>query len=508
MKSSNWAVHPVVLAATFVLQAALSNGLAPVAFARPMLVAVAAAAFVLGILWIVVRDARIAGLFATGFLLLIISHDPVIHVLGAASEAFGTIGTIVGVALTLFVPITAMVIAVDQLRRGHLDPRMTRPATSALNIFSLVLLAVVVLPAVPSIPSWFRAHDRAPVQLAGDPPPDVYVFLLDGYSRADELERQFGIDNEFFLQELRARGFDVDERSRSNYSYTSLTLTSLLSMDYVVDAVPGPLAESRLTRQLREAMASGAGPVAIRAAGYEIVATAAGWEGTSLRPLADRFLDRPELTDFERALLARTWIPDVPPVPQDLFFDHLRARIDGILDDAVGLSDESGDAPVFALIHVPAPHLPIAFTADGGPTTYDSRQYLAGRPSEFGHTSEEFASAYAGSLSYLNRRVLETVDALQASNDPPVIILMSDHGYNGDSPVHTAAMLHNLFAASMPGESGLLAPSPTPVNLIRAILGAYTNVPAGPPREERFFTTHIAGSVGSYDLALTEVTDP
>jgi len=443
-------------------------------------------------------------------LLILASHDPVIGLLGFAAETWGAAGGAIAVGVAMMALIALVVVAVDQFRRGHLGRELTRPLTSALNIFSVVLLVLVLLPALPRVPTWFSGPsqpDRGAPGVA-ERPPDIYLFLLDGYSRADELERQFGIDNTAFLDELRNRGFDVDDASRTNYTYTSLTLTSLLTMDYLRDVQPAPLAEGDLGQQLRDAMQRGAGRAALHTAGYEIVASAAGWEGTSLRPLADRYLDRPELTDFERALLARTWIPDVPPVPQDLFFDHLRTRIDGVLDDAARLAQDPADEPTFTLVHVPAPHLPIAFMADGSETPYDSRQYLAGRPSEFGLTEEEYAAAYAGHVAHLNRRVLETVDVLMAADEPPVIVLMSDHGYNGDSPVHTTAMLHNLFAAHTPGRPGLLEPSPTPVNLLRTILGAYTQVDVGRQLGDRFFTTVLSGEVGNYDLALTEVSDP
>ncbi len=43
-------------------------------------------------------------------------------------------------------------------------------------------------------------------------PPDVYFFLLDGYGRADQLERTIGFDNAAFLGALARRGFEVHER--------------------------------------------------------------------------------------------------------------------------------------------------------------------------------------------------------------------------------------------------------------------------------------------------------
>jgi hypothetical protein len=196
-------------------------------------------------------------------------------------------------------------------------------------------------------------------------------------------------------------------------------------------------------------------------------------------------------------------------VPRTLFFDNLRSRIEGILDDAAELAADDRETPTFTFVHVPAPHLPLAFGADGSPTPYDSRQYLAGRPSEFGLTDAEFSDAYQVNLAHLNDLVLRAIDGIQAASDTePVIIVMSDHGYNGDSPVHGESMLHGFFAAVTPGHPGLLTRSPTPANLMRVLLTAYLDADLGDRLPERSFTTVVSGDPRAYDLALTEVEDP
>jgi hypothetical protein len=387
-----------------------------------------------------------------------------------------------------------------------------RSVTTGLNIFSVVLLVVVSAPALPSVPRWLVSPPIAtePGDANGDRrSPDIYLFLLDGYSRADELERQFGIDNSSFVSQLQSRGFHVDDVSRTNYTYTALTLTSMLSMAYIPIHASGIVPELELREQLHDAVVEGVAVTALRRAGYELVATASAWEHVSMRPGVDRYLERGELNDFERVLMARTWLPDLPPIPPDLFFDQLRARIIGVLDDAAEIAAEDRQTPTFTFVHVPSPHLPIVFEANGRATPYDSRQYNAGRASEFGLSPDAYAEAYAANLAYLNARVLDTVDELKAASaEEPVIIIMSDHGYNGDSPKLTAAMLHSFFAAYAPGELKALVESPTPVNLMGILLSAYAGADIGPPLAERFFTTVVSGGAGAYDLALTEVFDP
>ena len=74
-------------------------------------------------------------------------------------------------------------------------------------------------------------------------PPDVYFFLLDGYGRADQLERTIGFDNAPFLGALARRGFEVHEEATAAYPVTFLSLASTLSMGY--PAEPGELDDSR-----------------------------------------------------------------------------------------------------------------------------------------------------------------------------------------------------------------------------------------------------------------------
>ena len=65
--------------------------------------------------------------------------------------------------------------------------------------------------------------------------------MLDAYARQDTLA-SMGLDNEPFLAALEARGFDVYRDSRSNYTWTSSTLASMLNLRplHEIDGLPAP----------------------------------------------------------------------------------------------------------------------------------------------------------------------------------------------------------------------------------------------------------------------------
>ncbi|HET6379425.1 MAG TPA: hypothetical protein VFH63_00105 [candidate division Zixibacteria bacterium] len=496
-------IYPLLLPAAVVLQQAIS-WVEPPGFVRPLLVSIGSAGIVMAVLTLALRRVAVAGLLTLLIGLMLFSRDPILAFLTLLRDTLGIQAATVVLGVMVFLLTAGLVFAYLLNRRGSLRTPSMSTVTSGLNAFSLLLLAVILVPAVPQIPGW--VSDAVPRQRAAAvdaPPPDVFLFVLDEYPRSDELDRLFGIANDDFTDDLSARGFTVDPSSHSNYTYTALTLISMLELQHLSAETDLETNDEALRTRLRAALRNGAGMRALRDAGYRIVATAPGWEHVALRAGVDQYVDRPELTDLERIVLQRTWIPDLPPVPGDLFFRDLHARVTGILDDAGRVAEEAGEQPVFTFVHVPAPHLPFAFGADGGPAAFTSREYGAGRPSEFGLTADGFARTYEQSLNGLNQRLLQTIDRVLVAAPDAVVVVMSDHGYRGDAPVHGPEHLRNLLAFRTPGAPDLLT-GVTPVNLIRALLDEYAGLDLGEPVPDRYFTTEIDGT----HWTLREISDP
>jgi hypothetical protein len=447
---------------------------------------------------------------ATVLLALVVSREPWIWFVATLRDGFGTGTAMLVIAVLLVVVIWCLIVLVRSRRR--LPPGWLPWTTRALNIFGLVLVAGALVVGGTTTMAWlgsFGSSERNEMR-AGEQLPDIYVLLLDGYARDDVLQQEFGYDNRPFLERLVDLGFAVDTTSNSNYTYSALTFTSFLEVGYVRDASVGSVHDSELRDRIHAALRNGRAASALHRAGYEIVGTAGGWEHDSFRGRVDRFLDRPELTDIERQTLQRTWLLDLPGMPSNLFFRELHKRVEGVLEDAVALAAERGRThPVFGFIHVPAPHLPMAFAADGGPSPYSSRLYGAGRAIEFRLSDDEYAEVYGGSIEQLNRRVLEAIRAIQEGAETrgrpqPAIVVLSDHGYIGDNPVRGPDELANLFAWSLPDSLRHVRAFPTPVNLVPALLSAYREDPGVEPVHERFFTTVIRGQT----LDLTEIERP
>jgi hypothetical protein len=505
-----WVVHPTFLAAAFVLEVALANHVEPAGFARALVIAILVGIGLTLACWAVTRDRWIGGLLATSLVVASISIIPFYFAWTWLHDTFGPTLALGAFGIVLFALIALPAMQRVRARRGA--ALLRGPATTAMNRFAAVLVIVVlvfhVAPDLPGVAAnALRERDRVSVAPVSELP-DIYVILLDGYPRADVLERRFGIDNSPFLDELRDLGFDVASANHSNYVFTQLTMASMFQMRHLED-VPelAPLigTPGGHVNALRNALIDSPALATLRTAGYQIVVTQPGYEHVALRNAADRVVEHGEMNDLERDVLKRTWLLDPLGVLMPTFFTGPpRDRVIHAFDDLVRLAHEDRAKPTFTWMHVPAPHLPLVMDSEGNALPLDPRRFDASEIQGFGMSKEAFAAAYQGEMTYLNARVLSAVRALtQVPGRPdPVIVIMSDHGYTYDLQ-DVQARFGNLFAAYTPQEDGLLVDAPTPVNLMPILLNRLLGTDFPQSRDRYFLSPSIPRL-----LELTEVDVP
>jgi hypothetical protein len=255
-------------------------------------------------------------------------------------------------------------------------------------------------------------------------------------------------------------------------------------------------------KALRDAAADSPGIRILRAAGYDIITAPSGWLHASIAAAADQVLDHGEITNVERKLLELTWLMDAVDVVWPAAMTHSqRNRIVRAFDDLETFAGAQRNSPAFFFAHIPAPHLPLVLDAEGEARSLPSRAFEA-PPTAM--TPAEYGVAWSEELTYVNRRVLEVVDALQSAPNPPVIVVMSDHGYGLEAhPEDTQTHFANLFAAYTPGANSLLADTPTPLNLLPILFNRYlgTDLSLSPDR-------YFIAPGDDHPLLLTEVSDP
>jgi hypothetical protein len=484
--------HPVLIALSWVLGSYVGIGVNAQAALRPLLVVALLTGALVAVLRLIAGRWDIAGVVATAGVIVLVSPD------------FGT-----------FWPrawaVSLVAIAVFVAGRWKGWPIPWPRVTGGLNLLGVLFLAVTigtgvlngtVQAGIADLAAMFDESDH------GEPSPgspDIYVVLFDGYPRADILQERLGIDNGPFLDELAERGFTVASESHSAYMYTDLTLLSALHgrhLDDIAELDPLFAGERRpaLGRQTLEAA-----PILdeFRAHGYTIVANEPTWEEPALRS-ADVLLPGSGLNEFERHLLLSSlpgtiWEETDPGIHQTL---HAPWITDAFAHLADGAALEI-DGPRLVYTHIPSPHLPIVFTADGGRADARFGRQL---PSNIGASPTEVTAAYEGQLEDLNRRLIETLDGLELPDDA-VVVVMGDHGaefglnwYDGDAsdlPMRFATLFASRNADGLFPDD--VSASAVMVLLANGVLG--TTLPAV---EDRFYVSNAFGKLGS----LHEVADP
>lgn len=240
--------------------------------------------------------------------------------------------------------------------------------------------------------------------------PDIFYVILDAYTRADYMRCVFDFDNEPFLAALRSRGFYVADRSRSNYTSTQMSLASSLNLNYVDDALVREACTDwdAAVPALAAQVWRNAALDFLKQRGYEFVTFASGMCASEI-PGADRYFTPPtrQMTEFQQRFVDRTpfrmllnRLPHRPRPHRALF----------VLDGLERIA--RAGKPMFVFAHIMAPHLPHRFDADG--------RTLTGTP--------PYEAGYRGEVAFLNKRLIEIVDAVLARHPNTVFIFQGDHG--------------------------------------------------------------------------------
>ena len=476
MRDKGVPLYPVLLSVAFVLSIVLTTGGSPYAGIRLLI------GFAIGALLVAVAARALLG-----------DRDRA-GIVAALVVVFVFKGMDWRIAILLLIAIGLIVAErLAAMRRPLQVPWAL--AGRVLNAASVVLLVAVVLrsagdgslgPYVGAIRSEGPAALRDGVRLetAAVGAPDVYLILLDGHARADKLETIFGHDEGPFVAALESRGFEVASASRSNYLLTAQSLTSMMNMGHIADIVDRQTASatpSGYTSEIRRLASNGLVFDEFRKLGYEVVVVASGFEEVALRG-ADRYIDTGQINELEVRTVGNTIVaPAIQLVAPDWFADQHRSRVVSVFEAANGLAHEAHDRPRFVIVHVPSPHAPIVFGADGSAVPmhdlanfYDDT--FTNRP---GPKAEELAK-YAAQVSHIDALALPVVDEiLGGATAPPIILVLSDHGSaagvawsdlkGSDLDERTA----NLFAAYTPGRSGVFPSDISLVNVFGLLFRAY-----------------------------------
>ncbi len=459
---------------------------------QPLGLVVAAAAVLLLIAWLVLRDVRRAALLVSLVVFLFFSYGYVADAIEDVEVAGVTVGRDRYV-LALF--------ALLALGGGWLLLRVRRSLPEVTKILNGVAAVLVLTTAVPIVAD--KLTGPADVEAVSHPSPiptagevlngkrDIYYVNFDRYGGEDSLGPYFDYDNRPFLSSLEAKGFVVAHHARANYPNTGHSISSMLNMNYLDEVAKqvgtsgdwGPLygliKDHEVGRFLKEQ-------------DYRYVHLGSWFEGTRTSVLADETISYDPLSEFSRTLLDTT---PLGPLSKSFGFgkdtlDPRRVSWARVLFQIEQLVRVGNDGkPTFVFAHIILPHEPYVFERDGS--------FLEADVMKRRHWHRNYLEA----LMFANTMLTKTADRLLAGPDEsdPIIIFASDEGpppgndsanKNPDPDAWTSKTTRQLLqkfpiltAMYLPGVTDPGIPQTiTPVNFFRKIFSLYfgANLPLLP----------------------------
>jgi hypothetical protein len=223
----------------------------------------------------------------------------------------------------------------------------------------------------------------------------------------------YGFDNHEFIDYLKKTGFYVAEQSTPNYPQTSLSLSSLLNMQYL-DQYVSDLQHTDARGPVYSLIRENAVRHAFDDKGYDFVALPSAVFFTQMRD-ADVYyqMTLSDVNEFEGLLLVSTvfnfaidgWDLDIPVPSYALHRRYLLYTLDRL--DTIG----AVQGPKVVFVHLMAPHPPFVVDKDGN-AIQSERPYNIGDGTGFKGSPEEYVSGYLGEVQYLNRRLMRAIDAI------------------------------------------------------------------------------------------------
>jgi hypothetical protein len=515
MKSPRVPLHPFLAAIYPVLGLAAANPNdlpPPVRLVAPIVLSLIVAALAYLGAGLVSRLPGRRGLLALGVVILFSGYGWLAdHLLWLAGPASDT-----GDEAALPITGAALILAIVGVRRMHGDlagvTRFLDRATAILLLMPLLWLGwnrLAVARTPPPVLPLEVAVDQARAA-AGSPLPDIYLVVLDKYTGSPALLRNYGFDNSPVEDALRSRGFFVPRASRGNYTYTPLSLASMLNWEYVQDfaGFDGREPEEHEIRALVEHNRTWR---FLKSRGYRFIFFPTGFPTTFRNRYADLQLPSPAeaMTEFESVWLRTTPIVSLmrlrclvkdcnrlrfPYVPEPA------EKIDWRFEQLQRMPETAG--PRFVFAHFLVPHEPYIYDAE-------CRHREPYWPwTDEGREEPKVRQAYVAQIRCVNRKVVTLVDSLLGKSPvPPIILIQADHGHGlfgrdqpplaGLPPDRVDERAQVFAAYYVPGApDSLFYDTITPINALRRVLGYEFGVDLPNLPDE----TYWSGRIPPYDF--------
>ena len=342
--------------------------------------------------------------------------------------------------------------------------KKTKGALQKLNSFLSVLMAAFIFADLITMIT-LPAEKKERITVASFPKsgevckncnkPDIYFLLFDEYASSAALKEFWNYNNKGLDSTLTARGFHIIKESQSNYNFTPFSMASILNMSYlsgIKDVNACTLEDYTMCDNL---IFNNGVTTYLRNSGYNFtnysifdINGAPSTVYQSFLPLKARLIT--EQTLFNRVkkdlgYLLLTGRFKIKSLADKFIYEGLHNNnyfLEKIKEEAA----KKKDKPEFIYAHLYMPHPPFYFDSAGAErsikTLIDENYTIP-------------ASAYLQYVGYTNKRIVEVVDSiLKNSSNPPVIIIMGDHGFRNCSQTEDrSCFFRNMNAVYLPDKN-------------------------------------------------------
>lgn len=280
--------------------------------------------------------------------------------------------------------------------------------------------------------------------------PDIYLIMADEYAGDQALLETMNFDNSGFKEQLKDRGF-YSPVSRSNYNFTPFSVASMLNMDYL-QGLEGKNSSHRDLAICYDLIRECKAFQFLFYHGYELhnfsifdVYDQPSLIKSTILPEKTRFITSQTLfRRLDNNILFNMAAKFGTGFLKRRFYLPYHSNIK-TLDSLQALIPQKTGKPKFVYTHLVMPHYPYFFDKEGKERVF----------TDLSSAQERNIPHYIEYLQYTNKVLLKMIDQIIANSPtPPVIILVSDHGFREyPMPVNVKYRFMNLLSIYTPGKN-------------------------------------------------------
>jgi len=283
-----------------------------------------------------------------------------------------------------------------------------------------------------------KAADNKNHKISRSTYPDIYLIVLDAYARNDMLERVFGYSNRAFSEILKAEGFQIASKSRSNYNCTTLSIYSLFMMGYNENWPASYLLNAGGCEHIGEKISNSFAISFLKERGYKFIAFSPYLISAKEFYGADIIFDAGielQMNQFELAIYTTSIFGDLFSLTG--IYRKQYKKIINQLNTLENLHPQKiTNSPFILYAHIDCPHPPFVVNKNGEYNDFSGHTMLDGDLIiNKTITQAEYIKMYSNAVEFLNGRIISIVKNIKLRSAvcgrKAVILIMGDHGSRG-----------------------------------------------------------------------------